>query len=249
MIPLEAWPGHGRWKGALAELLQWEGPLWIFGDMGTGVSTFGRFLADRRGCAYLDDVERNPPEETATWLQAHPDAVLMAHVFPEHPASIPLAAQALAFRLPSLEEDPGAIEGCAQALGLELGLGSLPPALYALPCPGNLRGLQNRLIRYKLLGQLPETESASGEGTALPILTEDLASNLHALERLLLHRALRRSYGNRMEAARRLGVSRRQLYLLVARHGDPLRGEIPTAPGPKRLLKRKGTEKPLSKFE
>jgi hypothetical protein len=40
-----------------------------------------------------------------------------------------------------------------------------------------------------------------------------------------------------VEAARRLGVSRRQLYLLVARHGDPVRGEAPTNEGPKRLGK------------
>ena len=159
------------------------------------------------------------------------------------------AAPVLAFRLSTFEEDPGALARCAQALGASLGLEALPPALYALPCPGNLRGLHNRLTRFKLLGQLPEPSVLAGEGTALPILTEDLASNLHALERLLLHRALRRSYGNRMEAARRLGVSRRQLYLLVARHGDPLRGETPTAPGPKRLLKRKTSDLPQSKIE
>ncbi|HWQ09497.1 MAG TPA: helix-turn-helix domain-containing protein, partial [Holophaga sp.] len=71
---------------------------------------------------------------------------------------------------------------------------------------------------------------------------EDMASNLHMLERLLLHRALRRSYGNRMEAARRLGVSRRQLYLLIARHGDPVRGEVPTSQGPKRLGKQRSRQ-------
>ncbi len=114
----------------------------------------------------------------------------------------------------------------------------LPPALGILPCPGNLRGLRNRLVRWKLLGQLPEDPAPR-----LPLAdSEDLAANLHVLERLLLHRALRRSYGNRAEAARRLGVSRRQLYLLIARHGDPVRGEVPTHEGPKRLEKRRGRQ-------
>jgi hypothetical protein len=241
MLPLEVWPGHDRWKDALPELLRWEGPLWIFGESGSGVSTFGRFLADRRASPYLDDVDRLPEAEVANWLRDHSQGILMAHLPPEHPAVVSLAKHALAFRLATFEEDPGSAASCATALAQELGLDTLPSALYALPCPGNLRGLHNRLTRFKLLGQLPDLASMDGEGTFLPIRSEDLASNLHALERLLLHRALRRSYGNRMEAARRLGVSRRQLYLLVARHGDPLRGEVPTADGPKRLLKRKST--------
>jgi hypothetical protein len=91
-------------------------------------------------------------------------------------------------------------------------------------------------VRWKLLGQLPD-EVPIGGGGPLPLESEDMATNLHALERLLLHRALRRSYGNRVEAAKRLGVSRRHLYLLIARHGDPVRGEAPTAGGPKRLLR------------
>ena len=249
MIPLETWPGYGHWNTALPELLRWEGLLWVYGETGTGVSTFGRYLADRRGCAYLDDVERNPSEDPSGWARAHPRGVLMAHVSPEHPSVGGPVSGLLAFRLTPLEEDPGAVPACAMALGAEVGLDTLPPALFALPCPGNLRGLHNRLTRFKLLGQLPEPDAAVGDGTALPILTEDLASNLHALERLLLHRALRRSYGNRMEAARRLGVSRRQLYLLVARHGDPLRGETPTAEAPKRLLKRKNLGGTPSKIE
>jgi DNA-binding NtrC family response regulator len=88
-------------------------------------------------------------------------------------------------------------------------------------------------VRWKLLGQLPEDGAPR-----LPLQdSDDLAANLHVLERLLLHRALRRSYGNRVEAARRMGVSRRHLYLLIARHGDPVRGEAPSKEGPKRLLR------------
>ena len=75
------------------------------------------------------------------------------------------------------------------------------------------------MLRFKLLGQLPEDALALERALTLPLEEDNLAMNLHVLERLLLHRALRRSYGNRVETARRLGVSRRQLYLLIARHG------------------------------
>jgi len=41
-----------------------------------------------------------------------------------------------------------------------------------------------------------------------------------------------------VEAARRLGVSRRQLYLLIRRHGDPVRGEPAAGDLPHRVKKR-----------
>jgi hypothetical protein len=240
MLPLQLWPGYAHWKTALAALVAHEGPLWIFGEAGTGVSTLGRHLADLRQETYLDDAERLTVEEAEAWLAAHPRGVLMAHHAPEHPSVSVLAASCLAFRVPTLDEDPSSVPACLAHFAQELGLeGEVPSALGALPCPGNFRGLHNRLQRWKLLGQLPEPDTPSGDRAALPITAEDLATNLHALERLLLHRALRRSYGNRVEAARRLGVSRRQLYLLIERHGDPLRGEAPTHPGPRRLLKQR----------
>ena len=168
------------------------------------------------------------------WLDAHPDGVVASHVPPEDPLVARAASRCLAFRVPSLDEEPEDLERCFWILAREQGVtGPLPPALKALPCPGNLRGLHNRLVRWQLLGQLPEDAPPR-----LPLPdSEDLAANLHVLEKLLLHRALRRSYGNRVEAARRLGVSRRHLYLLIARHGDPVRGEAPTTAGPKRLLR------------
>jgi DNA-binding NtrC family response regulator len=134
-----------------------------------------------------------------------------------------------------VEDEPGGLPALLAALAAEEGLeGPLPPALGSLPCPGNLRELRNRVLRWKLLGQLPEP------GPAGPprFEAENLATNLHELERFLLHRVLRRAYGNRVEAAARLGVSRRQLYLLIRRHGDPVRGEPAAGDLPKRLLKR-----------
>lgn len=145
------------------------------------------------------------------------------------------------FRLQALAEDPAQVAPCLAAMARQEGCREpLPPALAALPCPGNLRGLRNRLVRWRLLGQPPEAPAP--DGLDLPLETEDLAANLHVLERVLLHRALRRSYGNRVEAAGRLGVSRRQLYLLIARHGDPVRGEPPSSAGPKRLRRHRAAE-------
>ncbi|MBI4911843.1 MAG: hypothetical protein HY823_03820 [Acidobacteria bacterium] len=232
MIPLELRPGFRAWGGRLEALRAHPGPLWIWGEAGCGVSGFLAWLGAERGAAILDDADGRTPSERTSFLQAHPRGILGGHRDPEA-----AGLQALAFRLPSLEEDPQCIPGLLAGLAREEGLeGGLPGALGRLPCPGNLRGLANRIQRWKVLGQLP----APPEEAALPLEAEDLATNLHVLERALLYRALRRSYGNRVEAARRLGVSRPQLYLLVARHGDPVRGDLPSAPPPLRLKRRGG---------
>jgi hypothetical protein len=238
LIDLALLPGSGRWSAALDALLAHPGPLWICGADGTGVSSLARLLAERRGVAWLDDGERSCA--LLTWLAVQPRGVIGSHLDPEDPAVAEAAGRCLCLRLATLVEDPAAVLPCLTALAAEEGLtGPLPAALAVLPCPGNLRGLHNRVLRWKLLGQLPESAVAA-PGATLPLDAEDMATNLHVLERLLLHRALRRSYGNRVEAAQRLGVSRRQLYLLIARHGDPVRGEAPSQPGPKRLIRRTG---------
>ena len=240
MIPLERLPGHGRWSGALGALLAHPGPLWVYGDLGTGVSTVGAWMAGQRQVPFLDDAELRDGPALEAWIAAHPRGVLGGHLGPEAPAVALAAARCLPFRLLALEDDPRCMAGCIQALAAAEGAAEpLPAALAALPCPGNLTGLRNRVVRWKLLGQLPESPAVGPEGASLPLASEDMAANLHVLERLLLHRALRRSYGNRVEAASRLGVSRRQLYLLIARHGDPVRGDPPSSEGPKRLLKQR----------
>ena len=240
MIPLERLPGQGRWSGAAEALLAHPGPLWVYGDTGTGVSTVGAWLASQRRAPFLDDAEHRGGAALEAWIAAHPRGILGAHLEPEAPALAGAGARCLAFRLLALEDDPRCVAGCVQALAAAEGAAEpLPAALAALPCPGNLTGLRNRVVRWNLLGQLPEPAAAGAEGASLPLASEDMAANLHVLERLLLHRALRRSYGNRVEAASRLGVSRRQLYLLIARHGDPVRGDPPSSEGPKRLLKQR----------
>jgi hypothetical protein len=238
VIPLECLPGSARWRDSLGALLRHPGPLWVHGETGTGVTTVAAWIAAQRSAALLDDAERLAPADLEAWIAEHPDGVLASHLGPEFPDRAAAGSRCLPFRLQALRDEPASVPRCLAALAAEEGIqGPLPPSLGALPCPGNLRGLRNRLVRWKLLGQLPEDPAPGGPG--LPLETEDLAANLHVLERLLLHRALRRSYGNRMEAAHRLGVSRRQLYLLIARHGDPVRGELPSNAGPKRLNKNK----------
>jgi hypothetical protein len=239
---MEHLPGSAQWSGSLAALLLHPGTVWVYGESGTGVSAVAAWMAAQRGSGLLDDAERLDSAALEAWITAHPGGILASHLGPADPAMAGPASRCLSFRLLALRDDPASVPGCLAALAAEEGIaGALPSALGALPCPGNLRGLRNRLVRWRLLGQLPEDLATA----ALPLETEDLAANLHVLERILLHRALRRSYGNRVEAAKRLGVSRRQLYLLIARHGDPVRGELPSNAGPKRLNKQRANSRIL----
>ncbi|HJW43342.1 MAG TPA: helix-turn-helix domain-containing protein [Geothrix sp.] len=220
-------PGFAQWGAHLEDLVARPEGLWIHGPAGAGVSTLAADLAARRGAPCREAAELEDP---AAWFAAHPQGVVAGREAP--PGHLPC----LTLRIPGLEERPEAIPALLQYFAGEEGLeGPLPAALGALPCPGNLRELRNRVLRWKLLGQVPEPDS----GTPLRLDAEDLATNLHALERFLLHRALRRAYGNRLEASRRLGVSRRQLYLLIRRHGDPVRGEPSAGDVPIRLSKRR----------
>lgn len=230
MIPLTLLPGFAQWGAHLEALLARPESLWIFGPTGAGASTLASELAARRGVSWMDAADA---EVASAWLAAHPRGVVALHMAP------PGEMSCIALRLPALEEDPASLTALLEAMASEACVsGPLPAALAALPCPGNLRELRNRLLRWKLLGQLPGAEPAS-----IPRFeAEDLATNLHELERFLLYQALRRSYGNRVEAAQRLGVSRRQLYLLIRRHGDPVRGEPGGGELPLRIRKRHPTQ-------
>jgi hypothetical protein len=229
VIPLALLPGFAQWGAHLEELIARPEALWIHGPVGSGVSTLAAELAARRGVPMR---EVDTLAAAAEWLAGEPRGVVAARWSPG-------SLSCLELRLPGLEEHPEAIPALVAALAVEEGLeGPLPPSLSALPCPGNLRELRNRLLRWKLLRQSPASEPAGPPRFE----AEDLATNLHVLERFLLHQALRRAYGNRVEAARRLGVSRRQLYLLIRRHGDPVRGEDGSGDLPRRVQKRRPTQ-------
>ena len=227
MLPLELLPGSAQWGLHLDALVARPEALWVYGGPGCGTSSLAALLAAKRGGAWLD---ADSPDLALAWLAGHPGGIVAAR------GPAPEGLDCLPLHLPGVEDHPECIPGILAHLALEEGLTPpLPAALGGLPCPGNLRELRNRVLRWKLLGQLPTREPAG----APAFEAEDLATNLHHLERFLLHRALRRAYGNRVEAAGRLGVSRRQLYLLIARHGDPVRGEAISSEPPLLVRKRR----------
>ena len=81
MIPLERLPGLGRWSAALAALLAHPGPLWVYGDLGTGVSTVGAWMAGQRQAPFLDDAEHRDGPALEAWIAGHPRGVLGAGLF------------------------------------------------------------------------------------------------------------------------------------------------------------------------
>jgi transcriptional regulator of acetoin/glycerol metabolism len=89
--------------------------------------------------------------------------------------------------------------------------------------PGNVRELANVLERAQILAEgdvitpddLPDamlSAPAAGPEDAGPL-------NLDAQERRAIQEALRQTQGNKVHAAKLLGVSRRALYRLLERHG------------------------------
>jgi len=72
--------------------------------------------------------------------------------------------------------------------------------------PGNVRELRNLIERSMILGEFP-AEFAATEGGAAP----EPAESLHAVERRHILAVLEACGGNRAEAARRLGVSRKTI--------------------------------------
>jgi DNA-binding NtrC family response regulator len=93
--------------------------------------------------------------------------------------------------------------------------------------PGNVRELQNAMERAAVLvrgtiinaadlGFIGEVQSV---GDAVDWPDEDLPTALARLEEMLIRRALRRSGGNRAEAARMLNIHRQLLYSKMKRYG------------------------------
>jgi DNA-binding NtrC family response regulator len=97
-------------------------------------------------------------------------------------------------------------------------------ALLRYDWPGNVRELANVLERSQILAEgdvltpddLPETLAVASP--AAPDSTGD-PRHLSEVERRHVLEMLREAKGNKVQAARILGVSRRALYRLIARHG------------------------------
>jgi transcriptional regulator of acetoin/glycerol metabolism len=112
-----------------------------------------------------------------------------------------------------------------------------PDALAALvryDWPGNVRELANVLERAQILAEdhlitlddLPEnlvTFSLAASGAE----GEADAQALHQVQRRHILTVLRESAGNKVHAARALGISRRALYRLLDRYGLREQGEPP----------------------
>ena len=112
------------------------------------------------------------------------------------------------------------------------GLMTVDPAAHAALCaydwPGNIRELANVLERAQILAEgdtitpddLPENlgrvgESAPTAGEPAPVVSPD---DLDRVEQRHVADVLRRHGGNKMQAAKALGVSRRTLYRLIDKY-------------------------------
>ncbi|NIR31980.1 MAG: sigma-54-dependent Fis family transcriptional regulator [Gammaproteobacteria bacterium] len=121
-----------------------------------------------------------------------------------------------------LDDIPALAEYFSNTLSQELGVPALPfthddvVQLQTYPWPGNVRELKNVIERSLLLGKLP-SDCFPGDGARRISASEGsplqppLAWTLAEVEKHHMLRILDAAAGNRSEAARRLGVSRKTL--------------------------------------
>ncbi|OGF11189.1 MAG: hypothetical protein A2W00_10045 [Candidatus Eisenbacteria bacterium RBG_16_71_46] len=135
-------------------------------------------------------------------------------------------------RLPPLRERPGDVPALVtfflrqRGVGPEKMSGEAMRALERHAFPGNVRELEYALERALILagadpigvGHLPVASDASGTPSWIPEIPAEGLS-LEALERALILKALERAGGNKSQAARLLGLTRRTLYSRMERHG------------------------------
>ena len=98
--------------------------------------------------------------------------------------------------------------------------------LLAHSWPGNVRELRNVVERAALLARGGEIgaedlsfEGTAGAGPGVDWLQGSLPDAVARLETAMIARALKRSGGNRAEAARHLGIQRQLLYAKIDRYG------------------------------
>jgi len=105
--------------------------------------------------------------------------------------------------------------------------------IVAYPWPGNIRELQNVIERVFALTQsneitLEDLPSAVSGFEEQPINFQELSElpTLEEMERSLITAALRKSHGNKNEAARLLAIDRQRLYRKIEKYGfdPPVRG-------------------------
>ena len=119
------------------------------------------------------------------------------------------------------EDIPALVEHFTEVLSRELGVAPMPldhadfAELQRHAWPGNVRELRNTIERALLLGQLPLEDLRAGqsaaEATAVPQATFPSHWTLSEVEKHHMLSVLDSVGGNKSEAARRLGVSRKTL--------------------------------------
>ncbi|HAF53999.1 MAG TPA: sigma-54-dependent Fis family transcriptional regulator, partial [Thauera sp.] len=114
------------------------------------------------------------------------------------------------------EDIPDLMRHFMQQLAVQLGVAPLPLShevvsrLQAYAWPGNVRELRNFVERSMILGSFV-TDAFAGAAPALPPPAGELELSLAAVERRHIERVTAACDGNKTEAARRLGVSRKTL--------------------------------------
>jgi transcriptional regulator with PAS, ATPase and Fis domain len=144
--------------------------------------------------------------------------------------------QVFDIRLPPLRERPEDILPLSEAFLLDIGrVFGRPPAgmtrqasqaLVAYPWPGNVRELRNVLERAVIVSEgaliAPEHLSLQAEE---PDAAPSGSTNIKAVERQLIEQVLAECQGNKSQAARRLGLTRKQLYVRLRQYDSELGGQ------------------------
>jgi len=119
----------------------------------------------------------------------------------------------------------------SQALARDLAVQPLPMghddlrAMQAYSWPGNVRELRNVIERSLLMGSLPADSLGKGAGAAVHNGGLPLDWTLAEVEKHHLLRVLDAANGNKSEAARRLGVSRKTMERKLKAWTEPLAGD------------------------
>ena len=140
--------------------------------------------------------------------------------------------QVFEIHLPALRDRPEDVLPLAEAFLAEIGRAfGRPPAvlsrgarerLLEYAWPGNARELRNTLERAAILseGGLIEARHLSLAGPRTPsALARGTAAELKAIERAMVEKAMLAARFNKSDAARALGLSRKQLYGRLRRFG------------------------------
>ncbi|HRP23781.1 MAG TPA: sigma-54 dependent transcriptional regulator [Thauera sp.] len=128
------------------------------------------------------------------------------------------------------EDIPDLMRHFMQHLAVQLGVAPLPLShevvtrLQAYPWPGNVRELRNFVERSMILGSFA-TEAFATPVASLPPPAGELELTLAEVERRHIERVTDACAGNKSEAARRLGVSRKTLERKFAEWSEAVRHE------------------------